>query len=449
MGIYDYELGRLSRLHREFHRFDELHRMSDELRRIDEMQKAMRSQNDVVRRLLQIQDRYRQAHEALAGPTAHLKELQRTADLYRSALESTQAMTELAEWTRLSDFRPRDALQSTWALLANQSLLLWQSSLGALTSQLDVVGAFADAITRKRITAPLYAFSEFSRATLSELSATHREADKEALQASLVLAEHQVASGTELIADSLTAVASHGGGGGPGGGTRGPDIGTGGGEPEEEESGDSEENQLTAASGTNAAKLFALQRRELLAVSASEPVVSQQSLLVASPSARAAQLARRLVNTVGAINRARLLVSQDEVFTPTTAAFIATNTLAYTAVTDEQSLGEAVDALYVLIYEGSGEMKRVLTWVSKTVCDPVWWLKNLRNSWLRHDPQHGPSSDQAKKFAKLSEALLALGANTIPHSVEEYQRTYERLLEALCEMLDRLLAAIAEHAARS
>jgi hypothetical protein len=446
LTIYE-DLNRLARLQRELKQFDDAQRLGEAARRFEEMRRAAGYQNDVVQHLLEIQERYRQTWAGVVGAADHLGEFQRATDLYREILRSTEAAREINEWTRLSSLRPHDSLQADWARLANQSLLLWQSSLGTLSTQLDAAASIASAATRRQIIAPPYAFSEFSRATLGRLSAAPGAAEQDRLGASLVLAEHQLSSGTELVGAALAALASSGGS--TGGGGRGPDtpVSTGG-EPNE---GDSEEEEPNGAPGSEtfardsdsgATKLFALQQEELLA-SDRRVVFSHDGMLAASPTARASELGRRLVNAVAAINRCQLLVGGQEVFTPTTAGFVAANTLAYIAVTDQQSLGDAVDALYVLIYESSAEMKRVLRWIPAADCDPVWNLKHLRNCWLRHDPQHGSAADQATKFAKLRESLTALGAPTMPHSASDFQRLYERLLDELCGTLEHLLTTIA------
>src|SRR6185503_16705301 len=114
------------------------------------------------------------------------------------------------------------------------------------------------------------------------------------------------------------------------------------------------------------------------------------------------------------LNQSQHFVGAPEVFPPTTAMLSAIASLLYRQVRSKDDLGIAVDALYVLLYEGSGEAKRIIQWLPLEACEALWTLKQLRNVWLRHDPEHGKSVDQKKKWDKLREGFGFLGVSQLP-----------------------------------
>lgn len=104
-----------------------------------------------------------------------------------------------------------------------------------------------------------------------------------------------------------------------------------------------------------------------------------------------AQSLQRLLITC---NRAKKINGKDAIFKYTDKFVEAIVTLSRINSGDEHSLGDLIDALYLLVYEGAGKDKlRFLCDFGGPLksqdCEFVWHLKHLRNKWLRHDIEHG------------------------------------------------------------
>ena len=75
-----------------------------------------------------------------------------------------------------------------------------------------------------------------------------------------------------------------------------------------------------------------------------------------------------------------------------------------------------MDTLYFLIYEGSGNAKRLTELMTDEELTTVWWIKTLRTS-IRHDVDHGDERKSKRKHLEIGEVYSALWA-TEDRSVE-------------------------------
>lgn len=179
-------------------------------------------------------------------------------------------------------------------------------------------------------------------------------------------------------------------------------------------------------------------RAELL-IRARDANASRARLSAPSNAHRAAMLSTVLVNLVVDVNTAAKLSGKDEVFSPTSRGYRAIPVLNTTIARDSVTLGRIVNALYFLIYESAGaNTLRFLADgggpLKNEECEPIWWLKRLRNS-EDHDLDHGPKRDRAGKWHSLARDLRSMGFERIPQTPIEFERLQIRLYEGIVSVL--------------
>jgi len=102
---------------------------------------------------------------------------------------------------------------------------------------------------------------------------------------------------------------------------------------------------------------------------------------------------------------------------------------------DVEAYGQLIDALYFLVYEGSGSCKRLATPPPAFSMD----VKFLRTE-LRHDLDHGPDKGVAKKRKRNTEVFRNYSSKSTVHDCESetFLLVQLRLLESLRDMLSTL-----------
>jgi len=143
-----------------------------------------------------------------------------------------------------------------------------------------------------------------------------------------------------------------------------------------------------------------------------------------------AQSIQRLLITC---NRAKKINGKDAIFKYTDKFVEAIVTLSRINSGDEHSLGDLVDALYLLVYEGAGKDKlRFLCDFGGPLksqdCEFVWHLKLLRNKWLRHDIEHGNEKSIKRSWKELKEALDFFGLDELPMDIDEFKYLHLNIL---------------------
>lgn len=351
-------------------------------------------------------------------------------------------LREAARWSEVRQSVMRSSLLPRRSALTDASYSDWQRQIGTVASSLERALRESRALLppvgfAESLAAPAFAYSEFSRRTIRRLPRVGT-AVVPALEASLALADHQamVASG---IAAALIGARSSSGlldADGAVDDTLSDTVDGGVRDVEGVAALAVDDGVLQAKA--KAITLFRAEQRELV-VAGVEAGVDSATVVDASLSARVALSAQRLLQTIVAIEAAWQFGSETPIFTRTLAVLEAAVFLSVHRVHDRRSLGDAVDALYVLIYEASGSMARVRAVLDDNRCDPVWQLKRLRNKWLRHDPEHG---DVKKSLAELQEALGYFGMTRKPYTVREFTQLYEAILERMNEFANALLDAV-------
>jgi hypothetical protein len=114
---------------------------------------------------------------------------------------------------------------------------------------------------------------------------------------------------------------------------------------------------------------------------------------------------------------------------------------------NETALGNFIDHLFFVLYEGAGdENLRFLDksggLLSKDQCGVIWTIKTLRNKWFRHDPEHGGAGAIRKSYEQLKGDFAALGLDRHPREPHEFRSIQRRILQDVIAFLTILLEKI-------
>jgi hypothetical protein len=174
------------------------------------------------------------------------------------------------------------------------------------------------------------------------------------------------------------------------------------------------------------------------------------SALMSSDAARMCRRAIRVLLLVTQCNEAARIALGHEVFKPTNRIMESCTCLPWTMAKDKTTLGNVVDYLFWTLYEGAGDDKLRFHVDAKgplvdAECDAVFWIKYLRNKWLRHDPDHGKDAKIEKSWKDVGEALSGLGLGHLPVTEEEFRFIQRRLLEEAEAFLTLLLNRLTTH----
>jgi uncharacterized protein YaaR (DUF327 family) len=172
------------------------------------------------------------------------------------------------------------------------------------------------------------------------------------------------------------------------------------------------------------------------------------ALITASPTAQTTQIAHRVLKLVTQCNEAgKTSESGLEIFKPTTRLMTVFNDLPWLSATNSLEIGNVVDCLYFIFYEGAG--KDNLRFLDKNGgpltnadCDLIWCIKLLRNKWSRHDADHGEEKDIKKSWAELATKFRLLGLDEYPTAPDHFQQIHRKLLILAEDFLTRLLSKL-------
>ncbi len=126
-----------------------------------------------------------------------------------------------------------------------------------------------------------------------------------------------------------------------------------------------------------------------------------------------------------------------EIFRATTKGVYAASRVPNVIAGNEKNFAEIVDHLYFMLYEGSGDAKRLLLISSGVDCGPLWRLKHLRRNF-RHDVEHGSPREVGKKLREAGVAFEVLIGVARPRCVLDWKRAQLALYEDLKRMLDAI-----------
>lgn len=139
-------------------------------------------------------------------------------------------------------------------------------------------------------------------------------------------------------------------------------------------------------------------------------------------------------NTVYSVNRKYSAAHGEDLFKMTTDSSAALTTIGVPC-RDLAQYGKFVDALYVLIYEGSGACTRITSPPPRFAMD----VKFLRTA-IRHDVDHGDGAEVRKKRLRASEVFARYSGKKSPEECgpDEILLAQTRILEAMHTFLARL-----------
>lgn len=149
---------------------------------------------------------------------------------------------------------------------------------------------------------------------------------------------------------------------------------------------------------------------------------------------RTSSLGHLIVRLVCLINQNRPEDAVSGVFTTTSKSMLAAAQLPTLIADTEVRFGEIVDALYFLLYEGSGAANRLTSLASDDELLPLWRLKHLRLDF-RHDIEHGSRTDIRRKRHQVSEAYRQLGRGR-PRCASAWKLAQNQLYSDIAAMLE-------------
>ena len=152
-------------------------------------------------------------------------------------------------------------------------------------------------------------------------------------------------------------------------------------------------------------------------------------------------LGGEIVDLIYNINENRMASGCTHIVKPTNRTMRAVHQLTASVCTDEQSFGEVVDALYFLVYEGSGNAKRLTELMTNAELTTVWWIKALRTS-IRHDIDHGVKRKSKKKHVEIGEVYKALVGYRRPRCRSDWSAAQVSLMECTANLFRALFDTV-------
>jgi hypothetical protein len=315
----------------------------------------------------------------------------------------TQIRSDLQSWERLS----RSA----------GTQLLAERAVGWAAGVRSVIGAAENAELPEtvvgRLIAPTAMLTRLTSRTARRIRASADDSEKRRLSASLELVESQVTGHMEELGHVVT---------------------------------ESEYLDEDALAPDSRLVLADLEQKQMLAAPAGIDE-SAAALAGNAGSVRLHSLAREAIRLVHDVNLAARLASKGDIFKLTNRLLQVAIELPWIDASGERGLGDFIDHLYFMLYEGAGkDSLRYLVPhggpLDDTAADVVFLIKHLRNKWLRHDPEHGDDKSIRKSYEQLRDRLKSLGLSGMPRSAADYRGLQERLLERVTAFLRSLLEAL-------
>ena len=160
-----------------------------------------------------------------------------------------------------------------------------------------------------------------------------------------------------------------------------------------------------------------------------------------STAATVSTNAEEIIHLIFDINE---LVATEEsafMFKPTNRSLVSTVKMTTTVADNQTSFAEIVDALYFLLYEGSGYAKRLTEVMSQQDLEILWWIKKLRASF-RHDLDHGPESKSRKQHVEIGEVYRQLIGSKRPTRAAQWSEAQVSLYDLSASLLRRVLDVV-------
>ena len=263
-----------------------------------------------------------------------------------------------------------------------------------------------------RLMWPQSMFANFANKTIERIANANDERTAAVLECSLSIAESQLLTSSQVVATMVDGAAA-----------------------QQAHPSDLPRNRLVLP--------FA-QQTELLEGGQEIIAVDLEAALGNSQYAQLCRVALRVQLLFPQCNEAAKISLRREIFKPTTRFMEAMARLPWTLAKDQTGLANVVDYLFWMIYEGAGD--DTLRYhidgngpLTTDECNFVFWIKFLRNKWLRHDPDHGKDAKIDKAWSDVAKALSAFGIDHLPVTRQHFYVLHRRMLEEAEKFLTLLL----------
>jgi len=132
---------------------------------------------------------------------------------------------------------------------------------------------------------------------------------------------------------------------------------------------------------------------------------------------------------------------QTSIFKPTSKAMMACAMISSKIVCGESEFYTLIDYLFFLLYEGSGEAKRLSPILNDSLLAPLWKVKHLRLS-ARHDIDHGLKNKIEKNRAKIRDTYMSLISLPLPIKQRDWQKAQLQIYIEIDLMLQKIIESI-------
>jgi len=153
---------------------------------------------------------------------------------------------------------------------------------------------------------------------------------------------------------------------------------------------------------------------------------------------RIAKIGNRITEEIYKINLISERNGQGHIFKPTNKTMRACSIISSFFSKDEKEFHLLVDALYFILYEGSGRAKRLEPSKHDELLGPLWKIKHLRLT-ARHDIDHGSTKDIEKNNEKIKNVYFSLIQQPLPMKQSDWLKAQLTLYTEITFMLQGLL----------
>jgi hypothetical protein len=187
-----------------------------------------------------------------------------------------------------------------------------------------------------------------------------------------------------------------------------------------------------------------IQQAELLVSAEFKNEDDIENLILSSQTAQTLELSHEVLDLVVICNEAgKNSTLRTDIFKPTNRILWAYSQMPRHLSRNMHDIGLFVDWLFWIFYEGAGKdnlrfQKKCGGPLDDQECDFIWLIKNLRNKWIRHDPDHGSEKEIEKKWGSVADTFLKLGLTQYPHKPQHFEALQRSLLENAKNFLETL-----------
>ena len=159
-----------------------------------------------------------------------------------------------------------------------------------------------------------------------------------------------------------------------------------------------------------------------------------------STAATVSTAGKEIIDLVFNINEQAVMEGKVHMFTPTNRTLVSTAKITTTVADSRTNFSEVIDALYFVLYEGSGNANRLTDVMSREDLEPLWLLKKLR-TFYRHDLDHGHRSKAKSQHIEIGGVFRQLIGRR-PRRRAEWSAAQVSLYDLSARLLRRVLDAV-------